>query len=235
MAEAIGATTLQAAEPDITPNDGDRGAMLWGLVGKLQAAREAVREGATTEEAATDELRAWSALYDEIYPDVFKFIWRRIQPRELAEDLTQEVMLRSIRGIGGLTEVRRSSPTAWFLQTARNITVDYYKSAHNRLSTPIADLFDTDGPRIHLMTPAPHPEAETERLALRALLRPAIATLSPGQQLCIKLRFFEELTVEETAVAMGVDASAAKASQYRALQALRKLLEGTGAKEFLLS
>jgi RNA polymerase sigma-70 factor (ECF subfamily) len=62
--------------------------------------------------------------------------------------------------------------------------------------------------------------------AAAAGLREAISKLPPAQRRCVELRFLAELSVRETAVAMGRQDTAVRALQHRALRSLATSVPG---------
>jgi RNA polymerase sigma-70 factor, ECF subfamily len=57
-------------------------------------------------------------------------------------------------------------------------------------------------------------------------LRAAVRKLPPAQRRCVELRFLAELSVRETAVAMGRQDTAVRALQHRALRSLAASIPG---------
>jgi RNA polymerase sigma-70 factor, ECF subfamily len=52
------------------------------------------------------------------------FLARRVESPEVADDLTQEVLLRLLQRQDGSVD----NPTAWLYRVARNVLIDYYRS-----------------------------------------------------------------------------------------------------------
>jgi RNA polymerase sigma-70 factor (sigma-E family) len=64
-------------------------------------------------------------------------------------------------------------------------------------------------------------EASRPPIELRMVLMAALATLPPRQRACVVLRYFQDLTVEATAEALGCSAGTVKSNTARGLEALR--------------
>jgi RNA polymerase sigma-70 factor (sigma-E family) len=78
-------------------------------------------------------------------------------------------------------------------------------------------------------TPAQYPlvspsEAGPDTTHDRMVLREALSRMPPGRRAVLVLRYFEELSVEETAAAMGCSTGTVKSQTARGLAALRELL-----------
>jgi RNA polymerase sigma-70 factor (sigma-E family) len=75
----------------------------------------------------------------------------------------------------------------------------------------------------------PEPDAHAdahERLDDRLLLLSALAQLAPGQRAVIVLRYWEDLSAEQTAHLLGCSSATVRSQALRALATLRAILEG---------
>ena len=132
--------------------------------------------------------------------------------------MTSETFLRALRRISTVHEQGRDIG-AWLVTIARNLVLDHVKSAQYRLSVPTEEIVEA-----HLEQAGDTTEAAAlAGLDQRALLE-AVRLLSPEQQESIVLRFFQGLSLAETAEVMGRNAGAVKALQHRAMQRLHILL-----------
>ncbi|WP_112604677.1 RNA polymerase sigma factor [Micromonospora noduli] len=170
--------------------------------------------------AQAGDAEAFGQVYDHYADQVFRFIYRRVLDRQVAEDLTSETWLRALRNLAAFSRPGGDF-SAWVTTIARNLTINHLQ-AHQRRERPVAEVHD--------LVPtgdAAGPEAAAvQRLTSEALAK-GIAQLSPVQQQCITLRYLRELSIEETAQALGKTPSAVKAAQHKALKALRGVLPMT--------
>ncbi|MBT1097811.1 sigma-70 family RNA polymerase sigma factor [Streptomyces sp. Tu102] len=172
--------------------------------------------------ARTGDREAFAALYHQHYRLVYGFLLVRTRNGHLAEDLTQEVFTRALRRIDAFSW-QGTAFAAWLTTIAKNLYLDELGRGRTRLETPVAE-FDDPG----------EAGRDAEALVLRALeaveahetVRTALHTLNAQQRHCVELRFLDELTPQETALAMGRSVGAVKTLTYRAL---RKLRRPTGA------
>jgi RNA polymerase sigma-70 factor (ECF subfamily) len=183
-----------ATHPDSDHRD------VWRLV-------DAAREG---------DQEAFGQLYDRYVDVVFRFILFRLGDRPLAEDLTSETFLRSLRRIDSVSYQGRDIG-AWFITIARNLVLDHVKSSRYRLETAVADIRDAD-------VTTPGPESATIADSVATEVRQRVTQLGADQRECIDLRFFQGLSVSETAAAMGRSAGAVKVLQLRAVRRLAQLV-----------
>jgi len=179
------------------------------------------REGSGPElvaRAVAGDRAAFAALYNEYRPEVFAYLLGRTRDQQLAEDLTQETFLRALRRMDTFSGPRAGGFAGWLVVIARNIHLDHVKSARSRLEVPVAETPDA-GQR----------DRSAEASALRDLdvaeaaetVAYAMRTLSRLQRECIELRYFEGLSVPETAAELGKKTGATKTLQFRAIAKMR--------------
>jgi RNA polymerase sigma-70 factor, ECF subfamily len=164
------------------------------------------------------DAEAFGLLYDRYVDLVYRFVYYRLGDRTQAEDLTSETFLRALRRISSVHEQGRDIG-AWLMTIARNLVLDHVKSAQYRLCVPTDEIVDAQLEQAGDTTEA----AALAGLDQRALLE-AVRQLSPEQQESIVLRFFQGLSLAETAEVMGRNAGAVKALQHRAMHRLHALL-----------
>lgn len=160
-------------------------------------------------EAITRIHRRW-------FPDVYRFARYRLSDDVLAEDVSAETFARLLeatyRGRGPQTNIR-----AWLMRTAANLVNDYYRAAYSR---PTAELSES------LPSTTPGPAGVFEAVEEQGRLHAALRNLTEEQATVLALRFGSGLSLEETAQAIGKNANAVKALQFRAIGALRRELVG---------
>jgi RNA polymerase sigma-70 factor, ECF subfamily len=142
---------------------------------------------------------------------------------DLAHDATQETAVRFLRQLPGFRG--ESQLRTWSLGIALNV-VRELKRQRGRARTR-AEL---DGGQLSDSFIPAHrgerslPLADAERSEERDRLRSVLADLPDRQREAIVLRFLEELSVEQTAAAMGCAQGTVKATVHQALRSLRQRL-----------
>ena len=150
--------------------------------------------------------QAWTALFEDHRDLVFRSALAQTGARETAEDITGQVFLEAIEGIGRYRD--RGRPlSAWLLTIAKHRSLDAVRKRRRERAAALP-IAGTD-------VPASDP----------ALL--ALASLTVDQRQIIHLRFVEDLSVDEVARVTGRSAGAVKALQHRALHQLRSQLRRT--------
>lgn len=85
-----------------------------------------------------------------------------------------------------------------------------------------------------LAADARSPEELAESVSTRAMLLDALAGLPPRQRACVVLRYFEDLSVAETAAVLECSEGTVKSNTSRALDSLRAMFNGSPLGELVL-
>lgn len=158
---------------------------------------------------------ALAELHDRHFQAVYRYILFRVGDVQLSEDLSSDVFLALLDALKG-GKLRSPNIRAWLLATANHRVQDEYRKRYQR---PQDNLDDHDQ-----LPDGQDLEDSTDNAHNRLRVRSAMQRLSKDQQHVLTLRFSQELNLEETARALGRTVSAVKVIQFRAVQALRKLL-----------
>ena len=169
------------------------------------------------ERASRAEPAALSALYDQYADKIYGYIYHRVGQTEVAEDLTGQVFMRMLEAIR-TNQGWRSSFSGWLYRIAHNLVIDHYR---RRGRVKMVDIEDA------APVQATHgdPVRTAEKLFDREYLRSALAQLTEEQAQVITLRFMEEFSIAEVADIMDRTEGAIKALQYRAVLALRRVMQ----------
>lgn len=167
------------------------------------------------ERAISGDPEAIAQLYRRYAPDIFRYLFYRLGHREAAEDLTSEVFLRALKALPRY-EQRGLPFSAWLYRIAGARVADHFRRRRRHPTVQFS-------PEI---TAGNHdPVEETTRRLTAETLQAALAQLTEDQQQVIVLRFVEGLSHAEVGQIMERSAGATRVLQYRALVALRRILE----------
>ncbi len=152
-------------------------------------------------------------LYEHYYKPIFLFVLRRMGDRELTADITSQVFLKALQGIGKYVD--QGVPfSAWLYRIAINeINMFFRKQQHERFVTVEAEMLTG----LH--------EELTSELSLEHLkdrLAAMLQKLSEAELHVIELRFFERLSFKEIARILAITETNAKVKVYRTLDKLKK-------------
>lgn len=151
---------------------------------------------------------AAAAVFERNHLVVFRFLHRMTGDPSIAEDMTQEVFLRVVRGIEAYQD--RSRELSWIFRIARNLLVDRHREKER--SPQAVSLEEADAP---IQMPA-H--------GLRIALQQALAGLVADDREAFLMREVGGLSYDEIAEATGGTRDAARMRIYRARLALREAL-----------
>jgi RNA polymerase sigma-70 factor (ECF subfamily) len=165
--------------------------------------------------ARTDR-EAFGQLYDAHYPGVFRYCFRRLFVRAVAEDVTADVFLRvasKMRQFRGSTEedFRR-----WLFRIATNEINAYVRQAKRRRT-----LLESAVRSGRLAVAASSTPSDVEAMDWPALYR-AILSLKLRWQTIIVLRFYERMSHEQIAAILGERPTTVRVGLSRALEKLRR-------------
>lgn len=166
---------------------------------------------------ARDDRQAFAVLYRRYADPVYRYCYRRLGAKEVAEDATSQVFLQAL---AALPRFRDGSFRSWLFAIAHNVTSNALRS--DRPHRPLDDA---------LAAPATGPSPEdlaldaTEHLAIRMLL----TRLPADQRHLLELRL-AGLTDAEIGRALGRSHGAVRVAQHRAVVRLRAIL-GVGQGE----
>lgn len=177
---------------------------------------EGVRLRALVELAQQGDAEAFGQLYDHYVTGVFRFIYYRVGSTQLAEDLASETFFRALRSIHSFTWQGKDFG-AWLTTIARNLIADHFKARRTRTEVAVADVPDSAAADAG-------PEDSLLSSVSQARLMSAVNDLPPEQRDCLLMRFVQELSIAETALALGRSEGAVKQLQLRAVRRLAKSL-----------
>jgi RNA polymerase sigma-70 factor, ECF subfamily len=172
---------------------------------------------------AAGDAQAFRILVERWSPRVQAFLVRVLAQRADAEDLTQETFVRVYRASARYAGEGRFA--AWLFRIAGNLARGELRRRRVRgwfLGTPAVDdetvLASLPAPR-HFEADGPLQDGDTRTALARALAR-----LPERQRLAVVLRYFEDLSVRDTAAALGTSEHAAESLLARAMANLRRRL-----------
>lgn len=163
---------------------------------------------------------AFAEVFAALSPRLRTFLWRLSGSPELADDLTQETMLRMHHARGSFAEGRRVAP--WAYAIARNCWISHARSAQTRLSGASGELNELElaaGPD------SSGEEASIARQSARVVER-ALANMTEARREAFVLLRYEGMSVAAAAQIVGVSEGALKIRAFHAYEVIRAALDG---------
>jgi RNA polymerase sigma-70 factor (ECF subfamily) len=172
---------------------------------------------------------AFSALVERYQERVLNLVYRRLDDRELALDVAQEVFIKAYRGLERFRADSRFY--TWLFRIAINEATTAHRRRVRRKAVSL-DAQSSDGEKL----PDPpdtrfEPGAEAERLDDQAMVRRGIAELDDDLAQVLLLRDIDQLSYQEVADTLEIPLGSVKSRLHRARLALRARLAKSGAGE----
>lgn len=150
--------------------------------------------------------------WDEMLDRIRSFVASRVGDRQVAEDITQDVIVRSIAS-GALDRV--DNPIGWLIRSASNAVVDHFRT-HRR-----ADTLDPDA---HASEVIEDLDSDDTLRQLAACVQPMVAKLDAPYRDALTRIDIEGHTQQWAASEANLSLSGMKSRVQRARQQLKHLL-----------
>jgi RNA polymerase sigma-70 factor (ECF subfamily) len=172
------------------------------------------------DEAKNGDAGSFGKLYNHYVAPIYRFIYVKVDAREVCEDLTHEVFLSAWQNLHRYKS--RGFPfSSWLYQIARNRVIDYYRLKRVHLSIETAELTKTEF--VQSNDPDPNRMLDTQ-LNIQEV-KQLIKTLNADQQDVLIMKFIEGMSHAEIAKAMNKSAGAVRLIQHRAINELKKKID----------
>jgi RNA polymerase sigma-70 factor (ECF subfamily) len=165
------------------------------------------------ERHADGDPAAFSTLYDELAPRLFRFAARALRSRAGAEDVVQQALLQIHCARGRFT--RGAAVLPWAYAIARRLVIDVSRRRGRE------DLRADPEEVAEAAPEAAAPDEALHRRRREAALRRDLAGLPAAQREAFELLKLEELSVAEAAEVLGITPGMVKIRAHRATVALR--------------
>jgi len=152
------------------------------------------------------------AVYDQYFPEIYRYVLYRIGDPTLAEDITSDVFVRLLESIQS-GHSPQTNLKGWLIGTASHVVTDHLRQKYRRPEEEISESMPDRGPSL---------TAEVDQREQNRAVNEAYAQLTPEQQHVLALRFGQGYSLAETAAFMKKNVNAVKALQFRALAALQR-------------
>jgi RNA polymerase sigma-70 factor (ECF subfamily) len=163
------------------------------------------------------DLRAFEALMRTHNRTLYRTARAILRDDAEAEDAVQEGYLQAYRALG--TFRGESKLSTWLVRIVANESL--MRRRRNARGAALVAVDSTAHAEEACESAQPGPEHEAERAEMRRLLEARIDALPAGYRAVFVLRALEELTVEETAAALGIPAATVRTRYFRARGLLR--------------
>ena len=169
---------------------------------------------------ATGDRQSFEQLYDRFSGVLFSTAYRVLNNQEAAEDVLQDVFIQ-IWEKAPLYDPQRGKPLTWAVTLTRNKSIDRLRSVQRR--NRLSDAVEKESQTFEQFDDKSSVDA-VDAMEKGAMVRAAIAKLSPDQRQAIELAFFSGLTQTEIAERLGEPLGTVKARIRRGMMKLRDVI-----------
>jgi len=160
---------------------------------------------------------ALASFYERFFTPIHRYVLASMGSREDAEDVTAEVFIKALRGIGSFRFEEESKPVmAWLFRIARNEIADHFRRARRRLAPSSLSAQQND-------VPGRCDTWDTRDLVMD--LTRALRTLPAAQREAIRLRLAAGLSTRQTADVMGKPEGTVRSLLHHGIKAVRTAME----------
>jgi RNA polymerase sigma factor (sigma-70 family) len=164
---------------------------------------------------------AFATLSEQYREQLFRAAHRITRTREDAEDAVQDSLLRAFVHVGDFEG--RSNFGTWLTSITVNSALKILRKKRASLQSAISrdNDFGVDSLCYEIADRAPNPETRYAQTEEQRVLRTAIQRLRPNLRVAVQIQL-QGHSMRETAKALGISLSAAKARLFHAKKTLRK-------------
>lgn len=167
-------------------------------------------------EAAKKNPKDFAILYDKYYEPIFRYIYQRVDDKEMAFDATQQVFLKAMGNLHKY-EYRGVPFASWLYRIAYSEINDIFRQKKNLRTVNV------DSAGIYtIIEEIQESKIEKYHDKIVAILA---EELEEDELQLIEMRFFEKRPFKEIAEILEITENAAKVRTYRILEKLKKVLK----------
>jgi len=177
-------------------------------------------EADLVEKLRNGDPQALAAAYDRYGKAAYSLFVRITRDHGVSEDLVQELFLR-LWNRAHQFDPGRGALGVWLLSVARNMAIDYVRSARTKFQAGHRPLDQTNATAISYKPREPENVIDNAKA-----VREALAELSPNQRKALELAYFEGFSQTEIAAQLSAPLGTVKSWMRSALERLRKAIQG---------
>jgi RNA polymerase sigma-70 factor (ECF subfamily) len=164
----------------------------------------------------TPQQKTFSKIYDKYIEKIYRFIFLKVNSKEIAEDLTSETFLKAWESFKEKTEKNEKieNISAFLYQIAKNLVFDYYRQKEKFQTLPL-DSFQLADSKTNLQ----------EKEILNSdfeIVKKALFQLNEDYQNVLIWYYLDGISIREIAKMLDKSESATRVLIHRALSALRE-------------
>ena len=167
---------------------------------------------------AKENPRGFEPLYNKYHEQIFRYIYQRIDDKDMAFDITSQVFLKALNNIHKY-EYRGVPFASWLYRIAKS---ELYQSFRDKKSRRTVNI-DT----VHVADMIDEMEEDSTDEGRKLLIR-LIGELNEEEVQMIELRYFEKRSYREIGEILEITENNAKVKSHRVLKKMKKLFNQIG-------
>lgn len=179
---------------------------------RYHISQEHIRDEFAMIQLAKKNPENFGPLYKKYHEKIFRFVYQRMDDRDVAADVTSQIFIKAMKHIGRYED--RGVPfVSWLYRIAYSEVVQHFRDhAKNRFvnveTVQVAEMLE---------------DSEQEVLEMRIeKLKKAIKQLKEKDLNYIEMRFFERRSFKEIAEILDMEENAVKVATFRAVEKIKK-------------
>jgi RNA polymerase sigma-70 factor (ECF subfamily) len=162
---------------------------------------------------------AYGKIYDFYIDTVYRYVYYRVSSEDV-EDIVEDIFVRIWENIDKYVPGEHPF-SSWLFRIAHNLVVDHYRKTRKHIS------LRENLPK-HIIQSNDDPVDWASAKLTQSYIREALVELKESYQQVIVLKFLSGFSNKEIAEILGQKEGNVRILQYRALKALREILENRG-------
>ncbi len=154
--------------------------------------------------------------YDEHADAIFRHCYLRVYDRELAKDIMQETFMKAWNHYGEMEGEKIENLKSLLYKIATNLIIDHSRKPSSKKTDSLDDMVEAG-----FEPGEDHSEKHKDELDAKEALK-KLAYLKEEYREVLTLRYFNDLSLKQTAEILGISENLVSVRLNRALQELRK-------------
>lgn len=166
---------------------------------------------------------AFMLLYDRYWDSLYSFVFVRTRDKEITEELLQNLWMKILENTDAIQTDESGNAKGYLLRYLHYRVIDYYNSY--KKVPPTLSIDELDAPEIEI-TDTEYFEIleENEISALLLMIDSVVSQLPPTEQRVYDMRIRRNMSVNETAEALGISNKTVSNKLSKALGEIREQL-----------
>jgi len=172
-----------------------------------------------TQKGETD---AFNPIVSKYQQKIYNLIYQRVQDREMAEDICQEVFLKAWQALPNFKG--QSAFYSWLYKIAINCSIDFLRKQNKRFVLSWEELLLNSDETLEASQRQPSISQILEKKEFRNIVGKAVRQLPTSQRDVFYLRYGEELRIKDIALRLNKSEGTIKTHLHHAHRKLRDML-----------